>query len=72
VRTVVVGEAGYIGRVVSAHLLRAGHHVTVVDDLGRGHDWAVPQGADLRVVDLSRPADQPLRRLQPAVDQAIA
>ena len=54
-RTLVVGGAGYIGSVVSAHLLRAGHGITVVDDLCRGHDWAVPEGADLRVVDISDP-----------------
>ena len=52
----MVGGAGYIGSVVSAHLLRAGHQVTVVDDLCRGHDWAVPAGADLRVLDISQPA----------------
>jgi UDP-glucose 4-epimerase len=55
VRTLVVGGAGYIGSVVSAHLLRAGHEVTVVDNLCRGHDWAVPDGAELREVDISDP-----------------
>ncbi len=55
-RTLVVGGAGYIGSVISSHLLQAGHEVTVVDDLCRGHDWAVPEGADLRVVDIAQRA----------------
>ena len=42
---VVTGGAGYIGSVVSAQLLAAGHEVTVVDDLSTGHADAVPAGA---------------------------
>ena len=42
---VVTGGAGYIGSVVSAQLLAAGHEVTVVDDLSTGHADAVPRGA---------------------------
>jgi UDP-glucose 4-epimerase len=45
VRLLVTGGAGYIGSVVSAHLLRAGHDVTVFDDLSTGHRDAVPDGA---------------------------
>jgi UDP-glucose 4-epimerase len=46
-RLLVTGGAGYIGSVVTLHLLRAGHSVTVVDDLSTGHEDAVPSGAEL-------------------------
>lgn len=46
-RLLVTGGAGYIGSVVTLHLLRAGHEVTVVDDLSTGHEDAVPTGAEL-------------------------
>lgn len=41
----VTGGAGYIGSVVTAHLLTAGHEVTVLDDLSTGFREAVPPGA---------------------------
>ncbi|MGE9692821.1 MULTISPECIES: UDP-glucose 4-epimerase GalE [unclassified Streptomyces] len=41
----VTGGAGYVGSVVTAHLLRAGHRVTVLDDLSTGFRAAVPEGA---------------------------
>ncbi|HVX46817.1 MAG TPA: UDP-glucose 4-epimerase GalE, partial [Mycobacteriales bacterium] len=44
-RLLVTGGAGYIGSVVTLHLLRAGHQVTVLDDLSTGHRDAVPDGA---------------------------
>src|ERR1700759_1744689 len=44
-RVLVTGGAGYIGSVVSAQLLAAGHEVIVVDDLSTGHADAVPPGA---------------------------
>jgi UDP-glucose 4-epimerase len=44
-RLLVTGGAGYIGSVVTAHLLEAGHQVTVLDDLSAGHADAVPDGA---------------------------
>ncbi len=44
-RLLVTGGAGYIGSVVAAQLLAAGHHVTVLDDLSTGHEEAVPTGA---------------------------
>jgi UDP-glucose 4-epimerase len=47
VRLLVTGGAGYIGSVVTAHLLRGGHDVTVLDDLSTGHADAVPDGARL-------------------------
>ena len=43
----VTGGAGYIGSVIAARLLAAGHAVTVYDDLSRGHRAAVPAGAAL-------------------------
>ena len=42
---VVTGGAGYIGSVTTAHLLEAGHDVTVVDNLSQGHEDAVPSAA---------------------------
>jgi UDP-glucose 4-epimerase len=45
VRLLVTGGAGYIGGVVSQHLLQAGHEVTVLDDLSTGHRDSVPEGA---------------------------
>jgi UDP-glucose 4-epimerase len=47
VRLLVTGGAGYIGSVVSAQLMDAGHEVVVLDDLSTGHRDAVPAGARL-------------------------
>ena len=44
-RVLVTGGAGYIGSVVAAQLVAAGHEVTVLDDLSAGHADAVPAGA---------------------------
>src|SRR5271170_1695803 len=44
-RLLVTGGAGYIGSVVAAQLVAAGHEVTVLDDLSTGHPDAVPAGA---------------------------
>ena len=41
----VTGGAGYVGSVCCSELLRAGHFVTVVDDLSTGFRKAVPPGA---------------------------
>ncbi|HEY6938589.1 MAG TPA: UDP-glucose 4-epimerase GalE [Terriglobales bacterium] len=46
-RILVTGGAGYIGSIVSAELLRAGHQVMVYDDLRHGHRRAVPKGAEV-------------------------
>jgi UDP-glucose 4-epimerase len=51
-RVLVVGGAGYIGSVVAAQLVDAGHEVTVADNLSKGHDWAVPPEAELVEVDV--------------------
>ncbi|WP_129842092.1 UDP-glucose 4-epimerase GalE [Streptomyces sp. RFCAC02] len=42
----VTGGAGYVGGVVAAHLLDAGHRVTVLDDLSTGFKEGVPPGAE--------------------------
>ena len=56
-RLLVTGGAGYIGGVVTLHLLRAGHQVTVLDDLSTGHADAVPDGATFVPGDVTeRPA----------------
>ena len=53
-RVLVTGGAGYIGSVVAAQLLAAGHEVVVVDDLSTGHARrrarrrAVPPALDRR------------------------
>ena len=46
-KLIVTGGAGYIGSVVTALLLEAGHEVTVLDDLTTGHRDGVPPGATL-------------------------
>lgn len=43
-KVLVTGGAGYIGSIVTLHLLEAGHEVTVIDDLSRGHRDAIPSG----------------------------
>lgn len=40
-RILVTGGAGYIGSVVSEHLIEAGDEVVVLDDLSQGHQAAV-------------------------------
>lgn len=44
-KLLVTGGAGYIGSVVAAKLIAAGHDVTVLDDLSTGRPEAVPQDA---------------------------
>jgi UDP-glucose 4-epimerase len=51
-KLLVTGGAGYIGSIVAQQLLEAGHAVTVLDDLSRGHRAAVPEGATFERVDL--------------------
>ncbi|MER7758598.1 UDP-glucose 4-epimerase GalE [Streptomyces sp. NPDC097619] len=56
----VTGGAGYVGSVVAAHLLEAGHEVTVLDDLSTGFRAGVPAGARLidgRIQDAARHLD---------------
>ncbi|MCL5287183.1 MAG: UDP-glucose 4-epimerase GalE [Acidobacteria bacterium] len=49
----VTGGAGYIGSVVGAQLIAAGHRVTVLDNLSRGHREALPRSAELVQGDVS-------------------
>lgn len=51
-KVLVAGGAGYIGAIVSAELVAAGHEVMVYDSLVKGHREAVPRGAQLTVGDL--------------------
>jgi UDP-glucose 4-epimerase len=62
-KLLVTGGAGYIGSIVTDQLLAAGHEVTVLDSLERGHREAVPPQARLVVADL---------REQAAVKRALA
>jgi UDP-glucose 4-epimerase len=48
----VTGGAGYIGSAGVHELLRAGHEVTVLDNLSQGHRAAVPSDADFVEGDL--------------------
>ncbi len=59
-KVLVTGGAGYVGSVVAAHLLEAGHRVTVLDDLSTGHREGVPAGATFvegRIQDAGRVLD---------------
>ena len=51
-KLLVTGGAGYIGSVVASQLVAAGHEVTVLDSLQRGHRHAVPDRCELLEVDL--------------------
>jgi UDP-glucose 4-epimerase len=44
-KLLVTGGAGYIGSIVGAQLIDAGHEVSVLDDLSRGHREAIPEQA---------------------------
>ncbi|MGF1470918.1 MAG: UDP-glucose 4-epimerase GalE [Rubrobacteraceae bacterium] len=44
-KLLVTGGAGYIGSVVTSQLLEEEHEVVVFDDLSKGHEQAVPDGA---------------------------
>ena len=52
-RILVTGGAGYIGSVTTRMLLDAGHEVTVLDSLERGHREAVDERAVLVVGDVN-------------------
>lgn len=49
----VTGGAGFIGSVVTAQLVDAGHHVTVYDNLCKGHRSAVHPAAELVIGDVA-------------------
>jgi UDP-glucose 4-epimerase len=52
-RVLVTGGAGYIGSVVAAELIDAGHDVVVFDNLSQGHRAAVPAAAVFIASDLA-------------------
>lgn len=54
-RVLVTGGAGYIGSVVAWRLVDAGHEITILDNLSRGHRAAVPGRAEFLIGDLSDP-----------------
>ncbi len=56
-RCLVVGGAGYIGSHTVRALLRAGHDVTVLDNLSTGHEESVPAGVPLVRGDILDQAD---------------
>ena len=51
-KLLVTGGAGYIGSIVAQQLIDAGHDVTVLDNLERGHREAVPAAARFVEADL--------------------
>ncbi len=50
--TLVTGGAGYIGSHATQALIKAGHQVTVIDNLFRGHEAAVHTDASFHKIDL--------------------
>ena len=70
-RVLVTGGAGYVGSVVSAQLLAAGHEVTILDDLSTGHADAVPPGAGFVHGSIAIPADTDAAFSLAAVDAVV-
>src|SRR5262245_41396655 len=68
----VTGGAGYIGSVVAAELLKAGHRVLIYDDLSRGHRRAAPKGAELIVADTADRAALDLVFMRCPVDAVMS
>ena len=52
-KILVIGEAGYIGGVVTADLIAVGNQVVVYDNLSTGAKRAIHQDAELLVGELS-------------------
>ena len=51
-KLLVTGGAGYVGSVVAHQLVEAGHETVVLDNLVKGHEGAVPEGAGFVEEDL--------------------
>ena len=51
-KLLVTGGAGYIGSVVAHQLVEAGHETTVLDNLSKGYERAVPEEARFIEADL--------------------
>jgi UDP-glucose 4-epimerase len=49
----LTGGAGYIGSATAQTLIQAGHSVTIIDSLEKGHRAAVPSGAKFIYTDLA-------------------
>lgn len=66
-KVLVAGGAGYIGSVMVRHLLKAGHRVSVLDNLSTGNRAAVPRRAVFYKADLRNAAAvrSVLRRAKP-------
>jgi len=66
-KVVVTGGAGYIGGTVATLLVRAGHSVTVVDNLCHARREAVPQGVEFVQADIADRAamEELLLRVKP-------
>ncbi len=54
-KLLVTGGAGYVGSVVTSQLADEGHEVVVFDDLSKGHEPAIPEGATFVKGDLLSP-----------------
>ena len=67
----VTGGAGYVGSVVADGLLRAGHAVTILDNLQQGHREAIPEGARFIKADFCRPEDMDAAFRQPGLDAVM-
>ena len=52
-RALVTGGAGYIGSVVSNHLLDEGHEVIIIDNLSTGMIDNIPKKAEFLKLDIS-------------------
>jgi UDP-glucose 4-epimerase len=63
VKVLVTGGAGFVGSTTAQRLIEAGHQVTVLDSMVRGHESAVPKHARLVVGDIGDAAlvEQTLR-----------
>lgn len=65
-RILITGGAGFIGSHLAEASLRAGHEVTVVDDLSTGHKGFVPRAARFRKLDVRAAAFRDLiKELRP-------
>jgi UDP-glucose 4-epimerase len=51
-RILVTGGAGFVGSTTAQRLIEAGHQVTVLDSMVRGHEAAVPKHARIVVGDI--------------------
>jgi UDP-glucose 4-epimerase len=67
----VTGGAGYVGSVVADGLLRAGHAVTILDNLQQGHREAIPEDARFIKADFCRPEDLDAAFRQPGLDAVM-